>query len=363
MKGYIKNRSIIKSLFLLCLIFISISFQGCRALYIYHLTSGQLRIITGSIPIQKALKENYLTSYQKYKLQLVDEIKQFGINALGLKATDSYSTVWTGTEREPIYIVAACPPDSLAPKTWWFPIAGRVPYLGFFDLNRAREEEKRLKSEGYDVFLGAGTAYSTLGWFKDPVTLNMLNSSIVELSDTILHEMTHNTIYIKGNSRFNEGLALMVGRVGAFLFLKEKFGDNHALTLYARDLIKDELRFSKLINQLIHELEECYGASISLEKKLEKKKVIFSRFQKRFRASKKMFKTDYFIHFGRYGLNNAYIAITAIYHRDFELFHSLYERNDKSMSKTLDFLRKILKSHNDPIFYLKTKFGSLAERK
>lgn len=357
MRKSLEKKYSIQFLSFLFLILISLSLHGCRVLYIFHVASGQLKVIANSIPIEDALKRGGLDSSQKYKLLLVDDIKEFGEKRLGLKVTENYSTVYMESEREPIYIISACPPDSLTPKTWWFPIIGRVPYLGFFDLRKAIKEKDKLEQKGYDVFVGAGTAYSTLGWFKDPVTLNMLNDSIVDLVDTILHEMTHTTIYLKGKSRFNEGLALMVGRVGAFMFLNERYGPKHLLTLYAKELINDELLFSKLINDLIIKLEKCYDSSMEFKEKMEQKKNLLLRFKARFQRKSTKFKTDYFNDFAKHELNNAYISITAIYHRDFKLFYLLLKENGNSIQKTLNSIKEIISKNGAPMNYLLTKYG------
>ncbi|HIJ58907.1 MAG TPA: hypothetical protein HPP41_04510, partial [Deltaproteobacteria bacterium] len=102
----------------------------------------------------------------------------------------------------------------------------------------AQEERDRLINEHLDVSLSVADAYSTLGWFKDPVTLNLIEGSTPDLVETILHEMTHTTIYLKGQGAFNEGVAVLVGKAGAFLFFQDVFGPSHPFTEGQRNPLK-----------------------------------------------------------------------------------------------------------------------------
>jgi predicted aminopeptidase len=175
--------------------------SGCSLEYLYHAAVGQYQLLSESIPVQVALDEDILSSEQKEQLRLVAKIKAFGENELGLRKTDSYETVFLKSGRRPIYTVSASLKDSLHQKTWGFPIVGEMPYLGFFELERAKQEGEKLSGENLDVFIGAAAAYSTLGWFSDPVTENLLTGSTPDLAETILHEMTHTTLYLKRPGR------------------------------------------------------------------------------------------------------------------------------------------------------------------
>ena len=127
--------------------------------------------------------------------------------------------------------------------TWWFPVVGNMPYLGFFDLEKARAEKEKWVQKDLDVIIGRADAYSTLGWFQDPVTRNLLQGSQVDLAETILHEMTHTTLYVKGQGAFNEGLAVLVGKVGTHRFMEKTYGPSHPLTIQAiKELVLSQVK-------------------------------------------------------------------------------------------------------------------------
>ncbi|MBN2124656.1 MAG: aminopeptidase, partial [Deltaproteobacteria bacterium] len=211
----------------------------------------------------------------------------------------------------------------------------KVPYLGFFDLESARKEKENLRRKGLDVTVGRAEAYSTLGWFRDPLTLNLITGSTADLVETILHEMTHSTLYVKGQSEFNEGLALFVGRVGTVLFFQEIYGPFHRLTREAEEGIRDERIFSSFLASLFHELEELYASPRSYEEKLAERERIFSCTLSSFDRIKEGLKTRRFRAFGSAGLNNAYLLAVGLYHRNFPLFERTYRRNGSSVQAML----------------------------
>ncbi|MBW2000176.1 MAG: aminopeptidase [Deltaproteobacteria bacterium] len=334
MVWYSHKRRLTWCLFALCFV---VALSGCSLGYLIHAASGQWRLLRNAIPIEEALKQD-LPSKEKTHLLLVGKVKDFGEKELGLKKTENYQKVYLGSDHEPIYVVSAAPKDRLVLVTWWFPIVGNLPYLGFFDLEKAREKRKKLVEEGYDVTIGVAEAYSTLGWFKDPVTLNLLKDSTLELVETILHEMTHATLYLKGEGEFNEGLANFVGKVGTVCFLESFYGPSHPLTLEAKRVVQDERLFSSFLARLLAALRNLYDSPLSYSEKVEQREKIFSACMSSFQQLRLRLKTDRFVHFGSSDLNNAYILSVALYHRHFDLFERLYIQRGRSIGKLLDFL-------------------------
>jgi predicted aminopeptidase len=251
--------------------------SGCRIGYILHAAAGQFKLLAGAVPVEEALKETALPPGEQERLRLVARIKDFGETELGLKRTENYQTVYLKSRQGPIYTVAASPKDCLTRITWWFPIVGDMPYLGFFDLESARKERKKLLKKDLDVSLARADAYSTLGWFKDPVTLNLLEGTTLDLAETILHEMTHTTLYVKGQGEFNEGVAMLVGMLGARLFFERNYGPTHPLTMEAGVSIEDERVFSAFLATLMERLERLYASPSSYDEKLTEREKIFAR--------------------------------------------------------------------------------------
>jgi predicted aminopeptidase len=335
---------------LLCLI---LSGTGCRLSYLFHVAKGQIQLLNGAVPIEEALNTEPFTADQRNKLLLVKQIKAFGEKELGLKKTGNYETVYPHANQNPIYIVAASARDCFSQKIWWFPIVGDMPYLGFFDLKEAKEERARLQHENLDVYVGRAGAYSTLGWFQDPVTMNLIDGTTPQLVNTLLHEMTHATLYVNGQGAFNEGLAVLVGKVGAFQFFKKTFGPAHPFTVKARNALADERLFSRFLNVLMDELEKVYALQVSYEEKLVLRERVFATYLEKFEDLKGDLKTRQFVHFGQMPLNNAYLMTVALYHRHFELFEMLLTRNYGSVSETILFLEKFSQKEGDLIVQLR----------
>ena len=194
---------------------------GC---YILTQAQGQLRVLLNSERIDTLLADRKVPDKVKLKLLLVREIKAFGEHELGLKRSSNYESFYD-TKGQPItYIVSACRKDRFEPYLWWFPIVGDVPYKGFFHKEDAQEEARTLIAEGYDVSFGTAAAYSTLGYFPDPVLSTMLDYPEEQLAALLLHELTHGTIYLPGGTDFNEGLASFVGWQGALEFARKRHG-------------------------------------------------------------------------------------------------------------------------------------------
>ena len=309
--------------------------SGCRLTYIFHAAAGQFRLLHNSIPMEEALKNGSLGVEQKERLRLVASIKNFGEEELGLKKTENYQTVFLKSPQCPIYCVSASPKDSLSRVSWWFPVVGDMPYLGFFDVEMARAEKENLIKKDLDVIINRADAYSTLGWFKDPVTLNLIDGSIVDLVETILHEMTHSTLYVKGQGEFNEGLAVFVGKTGALLFLESTYGPSHSLTTQARKSIEDERLFCSFLISLLQELKHLYDSPISYEDKLARRKKTFAASLEKFNHLKGKLQTRRFTGFGAVELNNAYLMSIGLYHQHFHIFEAVFREKGSSIKKML----------------------------
>lgn len=320
---------------------------ACRVTYLFHAAAGQYQLLRGSVPIEEALHHHALTPEQQERLALVPAIKAFGESELGLRKTKNYETVYLGEKRHVLFTLSAAPKDRLQLKTWWFPIVGAMPYLGFFDRESVLAKKERLQEEDLDVSIGMASAYSTLGWFQDPVTPNLLGGTTPYLVETILHEMTHATLYLKGQGAFNEGLALLVGKVGALLFLKKTFGPEHPFTNEARGALEDERAFSAYLGSFLKELESLYDSDHTYKEKVEKREHIFQDALNRFETLREGFKTNHFTRFGERGLNNAYILSISLYHQYFHLFEAALEARDGSVSNLLMFLKEMSQEGGD----------------
>jgi predicted aminopeptidase len=232
-----------------------------------------------------------------------------------------------------------------------------MPYLGFFDLDRAEAEKEKLLERDLDAIIGQAEAYSTLGWFQDPVTLNLIEGSSLGLVETILHEMTHTTLYVKGQGEFNEGLAVLVGKSGALLFMEKTYGSTHPLTMEAAKSLHDEALFSSFLASLLEELEDLYDSPKTYEEKLVQRERIFARALQEFGALRCRLKTARFLAFEERSLNNAYLMALGLYHRHYHTFEGVLKRRDNAIKPMLTFLKGFVKENGDIMERLQAWLG------
>ena len=249
------------------------SLPGC---YYLNQAQGQLDIMFNSRPIEDVYADPGLTEIRARKLDLVVASRRFAEDRLGLKPSNNYTTYFDTGRRAVTYVVSACQADAFVPYMWWFPIVGSLPYKGYFDLADAQAEAEALRAEGWDVTVGESAAYSTLGWFRDPVFSSMLSMSDASLASTVIHELVHGTIYVPDHSDFNESLATFVGRRGALQMLEERHGRGSPRAEEARARFDDEALFDEFIADLYGRLNALYGSDRSREEQLAERDKIFA---------------------------------------------------------------------------------------
>jgi len=325
------------------ILFMLPALSGCRIGYVAHAAWGQAMLLANSEPVEKAEKSGALDAAQIERTRDIQDIKRFAEDELGIKRTDNYSTIHLKPLQDPIHALSAAPKDELRLKTWWFPVIGRMPYLGFFDLKRAEEEKAKLVDQGYDVVLRSAAAYSTLGWFTDPITMNMMEWPLRAVAETIIHELTHVTLYVKGQTAFNEGFAQFVGMTGAVRYLSARVGPGDRQTILAERLIDDERVFSSFLDMALLSLELIYQSPVGYDEKLVLRQAAYDDLMENYRTVKEQYKTNRYNAFGAEPLNNARLLSYGLYHRNFGLFERVYKAHDKDLRKFIAFFVELHK--------------------
>lgn len=185
---------------------------------------GQFHVLWNARSVEEVMKDPAVPDTLKQKLRLVQEVRDFAVDSLGIRDADVYNTLFDQQGKDILWVVTACRPYSLEQKYWSFPVVGKVSYKGYFDYDRAVQERAALAEEGYDTYMRSVGAWSTLGWFKDPILSDMLFRGDGNLSNTVIHELTHGTIFVKDSLDFNENLATFIGHEGALRFMSWKWG-------------------------------------------------------------------------------------------------------------------------------------------
>ena len=180
------------------------------------------RILERRQPIASIIGDTATPLAIRAKLQLVLDARAYAHDSLGLKTGQSFTTYSVLDRDTLVLVLSGAYRDKLKSYTWWFPVVGRVPYKGYFDFPQARREEQALTARGFDARLGAASAFSTLGWFNDPLLPTTLHGDSLTLANTVIHELTHNSYYAPGGAVFNESFANFVGSRGAERFFRSR---------------------------------------------------------------------------------------------------------------------------------------------
>lgn len=241
---------------------------------------GQLNIVWNARPVEEFLDDPVFADSLKVKLRLIDEVREYAIDSLGLRDTKNYKTLYDQKGEEIMWVVTASEPFKLKAKEWEFPVLGAVPYKGFFNKQLAIELKEELEKEGYDVSIRNPGGWSTLGWFTDPILSKMLERSEGDLANLIIHEMSHATIFVKDSIDFNENLATFIGDRGAEKFLIDRYGvASKEYQLYVNE-DKDFLKFSEHMLMAAEKLDSLYRSmkeNDPLEEKRALKKALIEK--------------------------------------------------------------------------------------
>lgn len=185
---------------------------------------GQLHIVSGSVEIEKVLTNPEVADSVKTKLIFIQKVRRFAFDSLGFKFSRNYTTYYDQKGKHSLWVVTAASPYKMEAYEWDFPFLGTVSYKGFFDYDLGLKEVQKLKEQNLDVDYGPTGGWSTLGWFRDPVLSGMLKRDYGDLANLIIHELTHETLFVPDSVQFNENLASFTGDKGAKMFLEKEFG-------------------------------------------------------------------------------------------------------------------------------------------
>lgn len=296
-----------------------------------------MKLLHARVPIAEALQDPTLSVEEKHKLELAQKTREFAEKDLHLKPTENYTSYVKLDRPYVTYVVSAAPKWELKHYQWSYPFVGKMPYKGFFNEADAKGEEEDLKKEDLDTYMRGVSAYSTLGWFKDPLLSSMLRYKDFDLVNTIIHETVHATLYIKHAADFNERLAMFLGAKGAEQYYLKTEGPSSPTLLAVQKDNADDKMFSEFISGELKNLGEWYKNLPANDRNEEKRLQRIKEIQVKFKDSvlPKM-QTDSYKKFPEAHLNNARLLVYKTYMQDLSDFEKLYEMSHQDIYAFLE---------------------------
>ncbi len=331
---------------------------GCQLPYLAQSAYHQGKILAARKPIPKVLAQGELSEDTALKLALVEDVKAFSKEHIGFTSLKNYSTYVDLGRPHVSYIVSASPKNQVSPHLWWFPLVGHVPYKGYFTMEAAQKEFKRLEKKNLDAYLRGVSAYSTLGWFKDPVLSSMVRMPVHNYVNILFHELTHANLYLKSSVDFNEKVATFLGDLATENFFIQREGSDSPTAQRLRQENLDTLLFSEFITAQIELLQTWYLENPAPQE--EERQLQFEKIRQAFlNELRPKMHTNLYDYFASAPINNASLQQSAIYYADMAQYLALHDSLGGDLRATYSFLKGLEKSKT-PEEDLNSKFADLA---
>ncbi len=320
---------------------------GCQTVHYYsQAIEGHCRILMKRQPISEIMANPESPEFIRKRLTFILSVQEFAENDLQLPVNNHYLTYVDLKRPFVVWNVFAAPEFSLTPKTWCYPVAGCAAYRGYFAETNARQYADRLGKQGYDVYVGGVTAYSTLGWFDDPVLSTFIPFSEARTAALIFHELAHQILYVKDDTAFNESFATFVEQEGLRRWRQASGSER----IYAEYLRQHRLReqFVQLIMQYRQRLELLYQTDLRPSEKRAKKTTIFSELRNQFNYLKThQIELSAYDVWMNQSLNNAKIGSVVAYHDFLPAFQKMLKQHMGEMNRFFEACRQLAKENKD----------------
>jgi predicted aminopeptidase len=326
--------------------------------YAFHAVTGQLNLVSRAVPVDRVLANGSLDEAQRAGLETILDVRRFAVDELGLNGNRNYTTYVDNGDQPVAWNLSAASKDSLSPYVWTFPFVGPIPYIGFFSFDEAKAYQQQLVGEYYDTILYPVESYSTLGLFPDPITSAMLGHTDIELSDLLIHELTHGTIWSNADRDYNENVATFVGRIGAIRYLSQRYGEDSEIVKSALDRYHDMELHNDFLSQLRRRLEDFYASDLPREEKIAGRDAIFDDAHRQFREEiqPQMVHPELYDWVHDLKFNNAWILLNARYNRSIADFQAVYDSVGGDFAQALRIFSDAAAT-TDPIAYLRSIAG------
>lgn len=315
--------------------------------YVVRAAWEEARILLARRPIARLAADSTLDPAVRAKLALVLFARDFARDSLGLSPGETYQT-YADVHRDTLVLVlSASRYDRLAEYYWTYPVVGRMAYKGFFSLEQAQREARRLERIGMDTYIRPAGAFSTLGWFDDPLLSTVLRGDSASLVETVMHETLHATMYVEGQTPFNESFATFAGLRGAELFFRTRGDTANARRALAR--WRDELRLARFYADLSLRLEQLYAPGIAGPTLREERQRLFRLAQAQLAGPlARSLETVDGRAMAERPMNNAVVIANRLYRTNLETFDRLLAARRGDLRASLDAVRGAVAAGGDP---------------
>ncbi len=328
------------------LLALALLLSGCSEVaYYWQAGLGQLEILRKRRPIEEVLEDPAVAEATKAKLRLVRRAQAFGREELALPEGASFH-FYTDLERDFVsWLVVASEPYAFRAFRNCFPVVGCLGYRGFFQRADANGFASGLEGEGLDVWVRPVSAYSTLGWFDDPVLNTTLRAADLQIVATVLHEQAHQVLFVKGDTAFNESFATFVEREGVPRFLRDGGGQSGSqedaqLARYEA-LHEDRQRFRAILLRGKARLEGLYGSGKPTAEMVAEKTRLFAQMRQDYQNEKGSFKLASYDSWFAQDLNNAHLVGVEQYQSWVGAFQALFDRSGQDFARFYDAAKEL----------------------
>lgn len=307
---------------LIPLLFALVALTSCQTVDFYtQAAAGQLEILRKSQPSSKVIADPATAPALRRKLTQVEEIRHFASTHLGLPGNRSYGRYADLGREHVVWVLFAAPEFSLEPKKWRYPAVGELDYRGYFRKEDSVELAQKLRADGYDVYVGGVDAYSTLGWFHDPVLNTFVDYPDIDLAETIFHELAHLEFFRRGDTDFNESFANVVSEEGVRRWLKHH-GRTADLKKYEGRLVRRR-EFYQEIDRVRLQLKAIYQSGRPEPEMRRMKAEILAGLRDQFRELRRRWGGRGLEEWLKEDLHNGHIVSVSLYYEHMPVFESL----------------------------------------
>ncbi|MGZ3510906.1 MAG: aminopeptidase [Candidatus Binataceae bacterium] len=323
---------------------------GCETRYIARAAYEESLLLWRRKPIDAVLARGDLPPQFRARLQTVLKVRAFASDRLGLNVGDAYTSISEVDKGAIAWVVMAAPRDSLEPYTWWFPIVGRIPYRGYFNKEHADAEAAEMEQRGYDTMVRPAVAFSSLGFFNDPLLSNLLRLDRVELAGVIIHELFHRTYFLASDVMFDESAATYVGSAGAIKFFEATEGPDSADAESARAVLDADLKFARFLNDEAGRLVQLYQSGLPRKEILKRRVTLFAAINADYAKLKPHLSGLERFDLDKQPINNAVLINYLIYFHDLDSFAKLDHIYAGNLHDTIKAIIALAESDRDNPF-------------